>query len=314
MDDLKIDIDSKAARKLIDTVASGVGAVAGHWFTRGRTRAEADSIRITAQAKKDAEDIALGTKRLDRTGKLIEVLKPQSSALEELNEDVGVEARLSYQEHKRQNNLIDIVHQAQEKLPDEVSEEEVDPDWISKFFTYAQDISNEDMQLIWAKILSDEVVKPGRTSIRTLEYLKNMTQDEAKLFEKLKPYIIIDSILSTVCTPREKYGISFEDLMRLEQAGLIFSKWPLQKTFSCAVPESKKFITVIPLGKSKQAIIQHDNPNANLKYQVITLTYMAKEVLSATGVVDLDEKYIEEFQKGASGFDFKIIDILTTKN
>lgn len=315
MDNININIDSKAARKLMDTVASGVGAVAGHWFMRGKARAQGDSIRIIAQAQKDAEEIATGTKRLALDGTLVDVLKTENMALIEIGAETAVEARLTYQEQKRQGNLIEIVHKAQKELPEEVSDQEVDPDWVSRFFTYAQDISAEEMQFIWAKILVGEVASPGRTSSRTLECLRNLTKAEAQTFEKIKPFIIEDFVLRSVCEPPEKYGIDFVELLSLQQAGLLDPNWTLQKIYKSL--STKTFINQIVLGGSRLAIIKHpEKANEKINVGAVVLTQAGRELLYATKKVVIDDAYLQEFMTRFGGYETEIVNLdslITTK-
>ena len=62
----------------------------------------------------------------------------------------------------------------------------MDKDWFTRYFNIVQDISNEDIQDLWAKLLAGEIKQPGSFSYRTLETLKNMTTDEAELFTKIR--------------------------------------------------------------------------------------------------------------------------------
>lgn len=48
-----------------------------------------------------------------------------------------------------------------------------------------QDISNDEMQRLWGYILSNEFRKPGLFSLRTLDSVRNISQAEAQIFEKL---------------------------------------------------------------------------------------------------------------------------------
>lgn len=59
---------------------------------------------------------------------------------------------------------------------------EFDFDWFIRFFDAASNISNEEMQHLWAKVLAGEVSSPGSFSLRTIETLNKMTQREALMF------------------------------------------------------------------------------------------------------------------------------------
>ena len=66
-----------------------------------------------------------------------------------------------------------------------VSEEKVNEDWITRFFNTIEDINNEQLQQLWAKILAGEIKQPNSYSLRTLELIKNLTIKEEELFSKI---------------------------------------------------------------------------------------------------------------------------------
>lgn len=72
----------------------------------------------------------------------------------------------------------------------DVNNENVDFDWIMRFFNAVGNISNDNMQQFWGKVLAGEVRKPGCCSLRTLDILWNMSQMEAETFDKLCRYVV----------------------------------------------------------------------------------------------------------------------------
>lgn len=101
--------------------------------------------------------------------------------------------RVRHIEIERQKNLDAIIEKAHEALPEKVSETPVPKDWITHFFDAAQDVSDQEMQKIWARILAREVAAPGATAPRTLEFLKTMTRDEAEAFKAVLSVSLMDS-------------------------------------------------------------------------------------------------------------------------
>lgn len=65
-----------------------------------------------------------------------------------------------------------------------------DFDWFLRFFESAGNVSNEDMQLLWARILCDEYQKRGSFSFRTLELLRNLSKNEGLLFKSCSRFRI----------------------------------------------------------------------------------------------------------------------------
>lgn len=75
------------------------------------------------------------------------------------------------------------------KLPG-VEGENLDPDWATAFYDSAKDSSDEEIQVLWGKILAGEIAHHGKFYKRTLSVLKNMESEEAKHFVELVPLLI----------------------------------------------------------------------------------------------------------------------------
>ncbi len=87
--------------------------------------------------------------------------------------------RLLMQTERQQLNLERIILLAQDYCPEHVSAQEVDPDWFQQFCELILDVSNGNMQQLWAKILAGEIASPGKFSLKTLHALKRMSYKEA---------------------------------------------------------------------------------------------------------------------------------------
>lgn len=90
-------------------------------------------------------------------------------------------------------NFINTANFAAEDLNKEdiFSDEPIDFDWLMRFFDAVGNISNEELQKLWGKVLAGEVKNSGNFSLRTLDIVRNMTQKEAKLFNDFCRYILI---------------------------------------------------------------------------------------------------------------------------
>ena len=152
----------------------------------------------------------------------------------------GIEQRVHFQERKRQRNLASVVQGAAEELGgEEVPNHEPDHDWTARFFGEVQDISSDEMQLLWAKVLAGEVSSPGTTSIKTLSILKNIDAEVAAAFEILCSatitVIIEDSVIVDSRVPSlggnagndalRPYGLGYGVLNLLCEYGLIMSNY-----------------------------------------------------------------------------------------
>jgi len=135
----------------------------------------------------------------------------------------AIARRVEFQERKRWSNIADTIHKAATELGDkEVPDHEPDPDWAARFFNHVQDVSSEKMRKLWAKILAGEVEKPGGISLRTLDILRNMTQEDAQTFQNICDFVIDEKY---IFYPPDHLHASclfpYSDAIHLESIGLI---------------------------------------------------------------------------------------------
>lgn len=121
-------------------------------------------------------------------------------------------------EKRKLNNVQNVIEQAQQHFVEgeQVSDEPVNSDWINRFFTIVEDVSDAEMQQLWARILAGEVKKPKSYSLRTLEVLRNMSKEEAEQITKASQYVLYGGI---ICS--EDFGINLESQSFLDEMGLI---------------------------------------------------------------------------------------------
>lgn len=108
-------------------------------------------------------------------------------------QDVFENQAFTLYEVTKLKNFLHAAGYAAEELngsAEEYSEESVDFDWVMRFFDAVSNISNEDMQRLWGKILAGEIKKPGKCSLRTLDIVRNMSPKEAKTFSTLCGYVV----------------------------------------------------------------------------------------------------------------------------
>lgn len=279
-------IKIKALTKLLDYTASGIGAVAGTMLAPWKASQEAEAKRITAQADADAQI----TKAEADASSLQIIADAQAKARQsldapiesghgtlEINRD-GVQQRIEFQERKRQSNIVSVVRAAATELGDkEVPNHEPDPDWTARFFDCVQDVSSEEMQKIWAKILSGEVENPGRTSLRTLDTLRNMTKRDAEMFSDVCSFVFNEEICFIFY--ERKYTQSYEilqhsRLLHLQDCGLLYFQ---QTTYNLTddTEQIKYQNLLLRVFKSEKA-------SPKIPFKVATLTTAGAELYQIT--------------------------------
>ncbi len=153
---------SKPISKLIGAVSQGIGTIYEPTKIRRKARAKADASLIKAEADIQKKEL--------------------------LQRAVN---RFTFQEISRQENIENIIQAAAASLPETVSEEPVDKDWISRFFDECKDVSDVELHKFWGRLLAGEVTKPKSCSRKTLATLKDLSQEDAELFTEFCSYIWI---------------------------------------------------------------------------------------------------------------------------
>ena len=179
------------ADKLAEVVGGGIGTFAGSFLTVRIARKNAEAMKITARAEAEA----LGIRAEAHKEALLaisagydeaRIQSPDVAIQSEISIGEVIEQKIQFQEARRLSNTAAVVETAQRIVGDtQVPDLEPDHDWVARFFNHIQDVSSEDTQLLWARVLAGEVERPGTTSLRTLDILRNLDRQTAQSFRRL---------------------------------------------------------------------------------------------------------------------------------
>lgn len=134
---------------------------------------------ISTEAVKASPSAGRDTQFSDKHNRLLASSGAAASSTSTLTLYQRAEKRIKMQRERQQYNLENIMAQALDYCPDYVSSQDIDPDWFQQYCELVLDISNKDMQQLWAKILAGEIASPGKYSLKTLLTLKQMSHKEA---------------------------------------------------------------------------------------------------------------------------------------
>lgn len=272
-----IKIDGKPLEKLIDVISKGIGTIYRPKAIRKDAEAKAYEIEIIERAKSKAiaEGKEIDAETYDR-----------------------IQDRLIHKEIKRQNNIDNVSQFAAEQLSQEqiVSEDPVDEDWTSRFFNIVEDVSDEEMQQLWSRILVGEIKQPKTYSLRTLELLKNLSKEEAELFTKFAQLRINFGDKNFIYNQdngvflESEFGISFSDRLLLTEIGLIASENNLE--FSFRPTENNKQTSILNYGR-KGIVLHRNEQTPKQGIQVLVFTKIGVE-LSALIEQTFNQSYLEK--------------------
>lgn len=340
MSSLQIKIPGeKLLIKIWDSlIDQGIGGLLLPWQIKrtGKARAEVRryEILVMTQTEGDLKDIQAGVKALDENWRIVGLPAPpveeqqpalpthtsETSAVPPSHEDneaflKSVRQQVTVQEIKRALNLRRMVILAEEEAEHvddaDVSDQAVDPDWVARWRNDAQDVSSEELQRLWSRVLAGEMKQPGSYALRTLDFMRNLSKEDAKKIEVVAAYRIFN------CIPKIRGSTgSFSDnvplklVLELEEMGVlqIGGGLPgLEVTFGSTQSDRYKRALVC---NGKVLLVTGDKPDAELALNAIVVTRIGRELMSL-GTFSPDLEYLRkvgEIIKG-KGYQVKLGDV-----
>ncbi len=268
--------------KLTEAICKGTGKLYEPTHIRRMAKAKADEYKIISEAL--TQGLYLPAKY--ENGELTIDVTAQTELVQRAQQ------RFLHQELKKQENIESVIGITYNELENEteVSNESVDEDWILRFFNCVQDINNEQMQQIWAKILAGEIKQPNSFSLRTLESLKLLSKQEAELFEKISQNVIFTGDQYIIETYEYKLHklFAFEDLAKLSECGLL----DIYDNIKYAKPITSNSKSVMFAGNDNLMIEFIYNYSA-AELPIYRYTEFGKQLVSALGILCSDERLVQ---------------------
>ena len=188
---------SKPATVLIKKISDAIGGIFQPW-----------QIRRVAEAEANAEII--------KTVAQIEITELKHRALQ----------RFFAEEARKQNNIESITVKALPHIEENAQPQNIEDDWITNFFDKCRLISDDEMQILWSKVLAGEANSPGTYSKRTLNFLGSLDRSDAILFQSLCNFgwflgNFVPLIYDLQTEIYDRHGITFNSLTHLDEIGLL---------------------------------------------------------------------------------------------
>jgi uncharacterized repeat protein (TIGR03899 family) len=275
-----IKLDGKPIEKLVEVISQGIGTIYKPRAIRKEADAKAYKIEIIERAKSKA------------------LAEGKEFELETLDR---IETRILNKELRRQKNIDNVAEAAAQELKDEenISDEPISEDWSTRFFNIVEDISDKEMQSIWSRILAGEVKKPKSYSLRTLEFLKNLSKDEAMNFVKIAELSFLASGGQIVVfnpdkgkVLKEKFNINFQNLLDLKELGLLHSESNLTLTLN--KPEKDDVLTFVY--HDKVIVLERENGANETKMDCLVFTKIGIQLLPLIQA-NSNVEYLKEIKK-----------------
>jgi len=188
---------AKPATVLIEKISEAIGGLFRPWQVRRVAQAEAEAEKIRAVAQ-------------------IEISEFQERALR----------RFFVEEANKQANMESITRKALEDVKEDARPKDVENDWITNFFDKCRLVSDEEMQVLWGKILAGQANKPGSFSTRTVNLVGSLDKFDAILFTQLCSFLWEFGVMTPLIYNVEDQvyknnGIKYTKLLHLDDIGLV---------------------------------------------------------------------------------------------
>ena len=327
----------RLAIKIWQTITDGgIGGLLSPWQIRRIGRARSDvrrqEIQTLAQAKRDAADILAGRKTLDETGRLIETRSdekalpsPASGAVAAPSSQPLPQIEYLDQEQKlltldRSVNLRATIAMAEDEaaaVADEaVSDAPVDPDWFARWRTNTEDIHDDEMRRLWARILAGETKQPQSFSLHTLDFMRRLSREDAALIEKVAPFTCGRDLFRADAGEKvmEKTGLSLSVFLELQDLGVIsgVAAFGLQKQIWSLRADS--FSNPIRFW-NKALMVQAADHTKRVNLPAYAVTKVGLQVMSL-GKFQANDEYVRAIAKtiAMQGFEVSMGDVQEIEN
>ncbi len=141
---------------------------------------------------------------------------------------------------KNKERIAEIALANVDKDNELLDKQVIDEDWFGRFMDSASYVSVEQLQLIWGKILANEITRPGSTPPNMIRVLSEITTPLAIAFRKICSFQVIYIPLLDTGEPKvdmankqiyvpyrgneeclREMGVSFETINELETLGVL---------------------------------------------------------------------------------------------
>lgn len=307
--------------KLWETLAEkGVGSLLKPWQVRREGRANIDLRRYEllalADAEREAEEIRSGRLRLQNAKYAISLTAPcievepvdeeDSTPLLELATGAAVADAI-----RKEINVAKAVTHAEAELRDDptpVPEQNLDDDWLYRWRDYAGSVSSEELQAIWGRILAGELKSPGLCSYRLMDFVRNLTKDEASLIEKIAPFVLGDFIARDHDAILEKAGVTFSIILQLQDLGILSGAEALGLSLTLPSNSKDRYLMVL-MCHGRGLLLEHEDATKTIDLGAYVVTTLGRQVIKLGKFIP-NEDYLlavgSKIQK--SGFKVSLVD------
>lgn len=230
---------------------------------------------------------------LRRNTKTEEFERIKAGKLGEVADEMLKAGEMTYIDYYKANNFLEIAKKAdiyyiesqKGDITDNHKFESDDFDWFIRYFDAVGDVSDDEMQNLWAKILAGQAANKSSFSFKTIDLMRCISKQDAELFIKICScsFKLMDGRLFL---PNDneylKYvGIKYSDIMKLNELGLIYNDGMLELDVTISIEPSPLFIN-----SNFVSLVSSPNGSGSfIKIEQFPFTNAGKEI---SGITETD--------------------------
>lgn len=209
---------------------------------------------------------------------------------------------------RKEVNIAKAILEAEAELENDSSlppEQPINDDWLYRWRDYASEVSSEELQSMWGKVLAGETKAPGSFSLRTMDFLRNVSQKEAQDIAKLAPYVIGNMIYRDQ-KHFDQVGLPFGLFISMQELGILSGVEALGIRQNFNSSYLGKYVRTF-VAKSRILIIEHDDAAKTASIPIFLITPKGEEILRLCKDSSIDELYLRKLGTHLIRDGFKVI-------
>lgn len=101
---------------------------------------------------------------------------------------------------------------------DEISEEDIEVEWIERFYNDAQFVSDEKMQELWGRLMKEKIYRPSKVNKRLLSVIKDLDAKELDYIGNNMKFFVSGCVPASLAESIPGFN---SDILRLAEFGLV---------------------------------------------------------------------------------------------
>jgi hypothetical protein len=267
----------KVASDIVTTTANkGINKLADLIFSKKIRQDKRLDYLSSAQDQKDAELIKQGLAEF-RDGQFILIE-------EQIGNPTSPLGLIIERNHQNQaNNLGKCLNKAYEHLSEKndenINDEKISDTFFNKWMNYGKEVSEEELQDLWGRILGEEIASPNSINYLVLNTFSLMSKRHLETFNSLLPFICDMSLYcnQTISVVDNYSHISPEILSELIDLNIIKGLHPEDIFFHKITKDDKKFSSIY-INETNFIVLHTDDNQKEIQPHYFLLTTIGKKL------------------------------------